>query len=143
MGASSVTGTGHGSADRNLSEVRLINQTLKLRAHNNLPMFGVVDRHYVARNLSSSEPSPGDDYDDSIFRMAFTSSDGSDYEWDGTTLVVTHNLGMKYVATITIYDDNDYMILPDEVQPVDENTLNIELSTFAPIAGTYHFIIMR
>lgn len=55
-------------------------------------------------------------------------------------LQVTHSLGEKYVF-VEVYDDSDRKIIPDEIQLIDSNTLEVDLSSFAPIAGTWNVLV--
>jgi len=55
-------------------------------------------------------------------------------------LQVTHSLGEKYVF-VEVYDDNDRKIIPDEVQLIDSNTLEVDLSSFTPITGTWNVLV--
>lgn len=71
------------------------------------------------------------------YKTTFTDSDLS----SGNILTVTHNLGEKY-CLVQIYDENDKKANPDDIELVDSNNLNVDLSTFGTISGTWHIIIV-
>lgn len=48
-----------------------------------------------------------------------------------------HLLGVDYPA-IVVYDNNRRMIIPDEVLSVNANSVQVDLSSFAPIGGTWN-----
>jgi hypothetical protein len=56
-------------------------------------------------------------------------------------LTVTHNLGHKYV-TVQVYDNTDKLIIPDDVELLSESQLNIDLSSYGTISGTWHCVIL-
>lgn len=47
----------------------------------------------------------------------------------GTTLLVSHTLGRKYV-NVTVYDEDDMAFLPDSIHVIDEDSLVIGLESF-------------
>jgi hypothetical protein len=51
-------------------------------------------------------------------------------------LTVTHNLGKKYVQ-VTVYDNTDYMIIPDQVYAANENSTQVTLTSFS-VVGTWN-----
>lgn len=51
--------------------------------------------------------------------------------------IITHNLDTRQIIT-DVYDSNGYKIIPDEIRIVDENTVEVTLST--PSQGTLHVI---
>ena len=57
-------------------------------------------------------------------------------------LTVAHNLGQK-LCIVEIYDNNYDKINLDDIQLVDTNSLNIDLSSFAPITGTWNVIVKK
>lgn len=52
---------------------------------------------------------------------------------------VEHNLDQTYVS-VTVYDNNEKIVLPDNVTAVDSNTVDIDLSSWT-ITGTWHVVI--
>lgn len=69
------------------------------------------------------------------YRQSFVNAD-----LVGNVLTVTHNLGQRY-HSVTVYDDNDDLIFPDNVNDVDANNVDIDLSSFAPISGTWNVVV--
>ena len=55
-------------------------------------------------------------------------------------LPVTHNLGATRYP-VTVSDENDNIIGPDEVNFVDGNSLTVDLSSFGAIAGTWNVVV--
>ena len=56
-------------------------------------------------------------------------------------LTVTHNLGVTY-PIVMIYDNNNKVIEPDEIEYSDTNTILVDLSSFSALAGTWHVRII-
>lgn len=56
-------------------------------------------------------------------------------------LTITHNKGLSapYTILIQIYDNNGKMILPDEITG-STNSVEIDLSSFGSISGTWGYI---
>lgn len=54
----------------------------------------------------------------------------------GGVLAVTHNLNSQYV-TVTVYDDNDNQIIPDDVTAVSSTSLDIDLNSYGVISSTW------
>lgn len=48
-----------------------------------------------------------------------------------------HALGTKFIS-ITLYDNAEKVITPDEITVVDANNIDIDLTSFAPITGNYN-----
>lgn len=69
------------------------------------------------------------------FRQSFVDGDLT-----AGVLTVTHNLG-QLTQQVTVSDENDEVILPDLVSFVDGNTLDVDLSTFGAIAGTWNVVV--
>ena len=138
MGASSITGTGHGSVERGLPPYRNLGQTLKLRGSDGMtPIFTVItdsrgSLNYVAKSGGTSPPIPS-----SAYHLAFTNSN-----LVVGVLTVTHNLNVLYVAGITVYDNENNVILSDEITPLTANSLSINLTTYDPIVGTWNLVII-
>lgn len=55
-------------------------------------------------------------------------------------LTVNHNLNFSPVL-IQIYDQNGLMAVPDQVQLMDNNTLDVNMASFGTISGTWSLII--
>ena len=56
-------------------------------------------------------------------------------------LTVSHNLNAQYLS-VTIYDNNDKIIIPDDVTATDANTSTIDLSSYGTIASTWRVVIL-
>ena len=56
-------------------------------------------------------------------------------------LTVTHNLGHKF-AIVQVYDQNDDLIQPDDINLVDNNSLTIDLLSFGTITGTFQVVVL-
>lgn len=70
------------------------------------------------------------------YYKSFTNSDLS-----SGILTITHNLGHKY-CQVQVFDENDKLIDPDEVELQDENSLDIDLSSYGTLTGTWHAVII-
>ena len=70
------------------------------------------------------------------FRLAFDDSDLV----AGGVLSVAHNLGQRY-NSVTVYDGNSRIIQPDFVTDVDANNATVDLSSLAPITGTWNVVV--
>ncbi|MGL4623253.1 MAG: hypothetical protein ACRCZS_30095 [Chroococcidiopsis sp.] len=53
---------------------------------------------------------------------------------------VSHNLG-TLATSVTVFDDTGEQIYPGEITVVDINTINLDLSAYTPINGTYTVLI--
>lgn len=71
------------------------------------------------------------------YRLAFANGD-----LNANKLIVTHNLGQKY-CLVQIYDNNDKKIEPDEITLLTTNTLEIDLSSFTSLSGTWNLVVMK
>lgn len=71
------------------------------------------------------------------YSTAFTNSSLS-----SGVLTVTHNLEYEYVV-VSVYDNTDKQIIPSEVTTVNANSLQVDLSGFVPITGTWHVTIAK
>lgn len=56
-------------------------------------------------------------------------------------LTVTHGLGHKY-CSVTVVDNNEKIILPDEVTYVDNDSLTVTLTTYGAITGTWRVVVL-
>lgn len=60
----------------------------------------------------------------------------------GGVFTALHNLNQRYV-TSRVYNDTDVEIQPDDNDvSVDANTLLVDLTSFEPIAGIWHLIVI-
>jgi len=66
----------------------------------------------------------------------FTSSDLS-----SGVLSITHNLGHQY-ASVTIIDNNNKVIIPDDITYSSSSSLSVDLSSYGTITGTWRYIIL-
>lgn len=55
-------------------------------------------------------------------------------------LTVTHSLGNQYVH-VTVSDNSDIMIEPDSITFTDSNNLDIDLSSFGTLTGTWNVVV--
>jgi hypothetical protein len=51
--------------------------------------------------------------------------------------VFAHTLGVQF-PSITVYDNNDLAITPDDVTATNTNTASIDISSYGVIAGTWN-----
>jgi len=56
-------------------------------------------------------------------------------------LTVTHNLGHKF-CIVQIFDNNDDKINPDDITLTGNNTLDIDLTSFGTITGTWQVVVL-
>lgn len=56
-------------------------------------------------------------------------------------LTVNHLLGHKF-AVIQVYDNNDDLITPDNINLVDNNNADIDISSYGVIAGTWRVVVL-
>jgi len=68
--------------------------------------------------------------------QAFTNADLT-----AGVLTVNHNLGHKY-AIVQIYDNNDDMVMPDGISLTDANNLDVDLTSYGAITGTWRVIVL-
>jgi len=54
----------------------------------------------------------------------------------GNLLVVNHNLGTQY-NIVAVYDENDNIVIPDEIEATDTNNTTLDFSSFGTISGTW------
>ncbi len=55
----------------------------------------------------------------------------------GTKLIIHHNLRVKY-PLVAVYDNNDTQVFPDSVKSMDEDRVEVDLASYAPISGIWH-----
>lgn len=56
-------------------------------------------------------------------------------------LTVTHNLGHKY-CQVQVFDNNDKKINPDEIELTGNNDLDIDLTSYGTISGTWRVVVL-
>ncbi len=79
----------------------------------------------------------------SRFSITFTSaSTGTPIDYSAGILTVTHSLGEKYCGSVTITDDNDDVIIPDNINMTSSTVTTISLISFHPIPGSWHITIL-
>lgn len=93
----------------------------------NSPWTG-TDSDWASLTLSSSTAL--------VYRRSFTFSDLT-----SNVLSVTHGLNQKYV-TVTIYDNNDKQIIPDEIALQNATQLQVYLAGFGNISGTWNIVVL-
>lgn len=88
-------------------------------------------------------------YADTKAKKYTTTFDYNDLD-SGGVVTITHSLGEKYVI-VAVYDESDDLIIPDEINLIDTNTLTIDLSSFgiaeletaeSAIAETYTVVVI-
>jgi hypothetical protein len=57
-------------------------------------------------------------------------------------LTVNHALGEKFVD-VSVYDDSDKKIIPDDITLTDANNLDIDILGFGTITGTWNVVVLR
>ena len=58
-----------------------------------------------------------------------------------TTISVVHNLGTQFVV-VTVWDENDTVVLPDDITATSTTTTTIDLTSFGSITGTWNVRIV-
>lgn len=71
-----------------------------------------------------------------VYRSTFTNS-----SLITGILSVTHALGQKYVQ-VTIYDNNDKQIIPDEIMLQNTTSLQVDLSSYVNLTGTWNIVVI-
>jgi len=69
------------------------------------------------------------------YRRPFESSD-----MDGDIMSISHNLGVMY-PNIAIYDDSGTLITPDNINFIDDNNIEIDLTSFS-VSGIWHATVL-
>lgn len=64
---------------------------------------------------------------------------GDSYLVDGY-LTINHALNKQYII-VQVYDDNNKKIDPDFITLTDANNIDIDLTSYAPLTGTWHAVI--
>jgi len=73
---------------------------------------------------------------DGAFLLSFDNSDLS-----AGSLTVNHDLQSMYVS-VSIYDNNKNLIIPDEVTLVDSSNFTVDLGRYVPITGTWNVLVL-
>jgi hypothetical protein len=71
-----------------------------------------------------------------VYRRSFTDADLT-----SGVLSVTHNLEQKYV-NVTVYDENDKQIIPNEVFLQNTTQLQIDFTGFSVLSGTWNLVVI-
>jgi hypothetical protein len=59
----------------------------------------------------------------------------------GPTFVVSHNLNSQFVD-VTVYNDSDQIVTPDEVTATDANTATVDMTSFGTLTPTYRVVVI-
>jgi hypothetical protein len=57
-------------------------------------------------------------------------------------LTVNHGFSAQYVS-VSVYDDSDKLVFPDEITATSVGTLTIDLTSYGTIPGTWHITIIE
>jgi len=68
--------------------------------------------------------------------VSFTSTD-----LVNSVLVVQHNLSDKYPSSITVYNNLGRVVVPDDIEVVDDNSLKVDLSSYSTLMGAWRVAI--
>lgn len=73
----------------------------------------------------------------SAIKQTFTNADlvSNIYQWN-------HNLNLNEPGIIQVFDNNDIQVFPDSITFVNNNTVEINLSSFSPITGTWVVVLV-
>ena len=71
---------------------------------------------------------------------AFTQS-FVDGDLSSGVLTVTHNLNSQYVS-VTVYNNSDLIIIPDDVDATGANALTIDLTAYGTLTGTWQAVVI-
>ncbi len=79
----------------------------------------------------------------SRFSIAFTSaSSGVPVNYSAGILTVTHSLGEQYCGVVTVFDNNNDVVIPDNINMTSTTVTTISLISFHPIPGIWHVTIL-
>ncbi len=56
-------------------------------------------------------------------------------------LTINHLFGNQYVQ-VQIFDNSDNLIIPDDVTLTDANNLDVDLTSYGTLTGTYHAVVL-
>ena len=71
----------------------------------------------------------------------FFNSEFTDSNLSASVLTVDHNLSASF-PLVTIYDNNNQILLPDDVTFIDVNQVTVDLSSFTPLVGTWNVSVV-
>ena len=71
-----------------------------------------------------------------VYRQAFTAANII-----SGTVQFAHNLGQLYVQ-VTVYDNFNKVIIPEEITTVNSNIIDVDLKTFGTLVGNWHVVVM-
>lgn len=123
-----ITGfdTGGGTADLNISELGDV--TISSLLNNQILVFNSSTLQWENQNL---------DLNVVFVSTGFlTDFDSSDVNSDGI-LSIQHDANRQY-PTVTVYDSNELILLPDDVLFIDNDNIDVNLLAQFPIVGTWH-----
>lgn len=128
-----VSGTVYAESGLSGSLTRLTNGISYLVAGANVTITSASNGQVT---ISSTGGSSSGSLSGTNYSSSFTSVDLID-----NVLPVTHSLGMQFVNA-TLFDQNNRVIIPNETTAVTQNILEIDLSDFTPIVGTWHVTVL-
>ncbi len=120
-------GTGGGGGATSLEEMTDVSFDSGTPTDNQVLQYNASEGKWKAETLVST----------SVYRDSFIDSDLA----TGDILIVTHSLGQKYVV-VAVYNNSDKQIIPDDVTLDSTTQLTIDLSSFAPLTGTWNIVVM-
>lgn len=59
----------------------------------------------------------------------------------GGVLTLGHGLGEKYPSSVTVYSNLDRVIVPDDIEAVDNSTLRVYLTSYTNMLGTWKAVV--
>ena len=71
-----------------------------------------------------------------VYRQTFTAANII-----SGTVQFAHNLGQLYVQ-VTVYDNFNKVIIPEEITTVNSNIIDVDLKTFGTLVGNWHVVVM-
>jgi len=60
--------------------------------------------------------------------------------WLFWVLTVNHSIGNKY-SVVQVFNNNDELVMPDLITLTDANNLDVDLSSYTPITGTWNVAV--
>ena len=55
-------------------------------------------------------------------------------------VIIDHDMLRKYVQ-VSIYDENDKMIMPDEIRLLDDNSFELDLTSYGPNVINWNVVV--
>lgn len=97
------------------------------------------------KQISNVDSAPGSviafDGEQNVWRsLHFTSTFDVDDLDESDVLVIMHELGRKFV-NVSVYDENDELVIPDSVKMTGIGTIEVKLSSFVDMITTWTFTI--